>query len=376
MLATLLERYRHLPAQRSAQWYKNRLTSIGGSELATLLGLNKYQTIEKFLTSKIYSEREDNNNFKWGILFEPVHTIIMENRVNATIYDIGSVPWKDDSTGYRTSPDGLFETNLGELMARLPLTSSDIDLSTIDPNKKDIFVLELKAPIGRALTPTVPEMYIPQLESEMCIIPEVSYALFSECIFKRCTMQQFNIGNREFVKSASFFTNDKYIGGQPLINGLIYIQTNENTSEDLYRHYTKSSEFTRYDGVVDFGTVSIDDFYLLIDCITNRELTPIYTFNNETCKFDKEYVGESTSKFAHTIGVIPWKVYDISYHLMTKNPTYIEDNWPIISKTLDTIHTLQKELENYSVDDINENGRIDSIDYQIASAAKLIKKLR
>lgn len=334
MIESIIERYSHLPAQRSAQWYLNRQISIGGSELATLLGLNKYKSIRELISEKVYNNADNTSvNFKWGNLFEDVHKYILETKLNVKIYDIGSIPWIDDTSGYRTSPDGIFSARIIDLKDKLPPDQYDVLLaSNIDIEAETIFVVEMKAPAMRSLKGNVPEHYLPQVKSEMCIVPEVQFALFSECIFKRCAMRQFYMTSSEHSKtvSDSFTTMAKTL---PIMRGIIYVYINQNTPKEIYT-YLLNCTLKKYDGIIDMGDIDVDAFYHIVDYILDGELSIRYEIDG--------YRPEHNEDVQTLIGVIPWKVFDISYHILPKEPNYISNNWPIIEKTINHLRTIKE----------------------------------
>lgn len=51
-LNQFLEENKYLPIQGSQEWLKSRSETIGGSEISTILNINKYQTIKQLIEQK------------------------------------------------------------------------------------------------------------------------------------------------------------------------------------------------------------------------------------------------------------------------------------------------------------------------------------
>ena len=51
-LNEFLEQNKYLPTQGSKEWLNSRSETIGGSEISTILNINKYQTIKQLIEQK------------------------------------------------------------------------------------------------------------------------------------------------------------------------------------------------------------------------------------------------------------------------------------------------------------------------------------
>ena len=71
MLHKLILENEHLPKQGSLIWKKSRLSTIGGSEIATILKKNKYSSILNLIKTKKHVHTTLNRvwAFKYLILF-------------------------------------------------------------------------------------------------------------------------------------------------------------------------------------------------------------------------------------------------------------------------------------------------------------------
>ncbi len=99
----------HLAEQGSKKWLEERQYIIGGSEIATVIGKNKYSTVQNLIAQKIgITSFTGNTATRWGNLFENMTELIFQilflngNRIHST----GSIQNKEIES-HRYSPDGL-----------------------------------------------------------------------------------------------------------------------------------------------------------------------------------------------------------------------------------------------------------------------------
>jgi putative phage-type endonuclease len=103
----------------SQEWLDLRKTGIGGSEVATICGFNKWTspyTLWCQKTGKASGEIDVNESMEWGNLLEPVIIDKFEsNHPELKIHRrVGT--WAHPDRAYQiTNPDALFETESGEL---------------------------------------------------------------------------------------------------------------------------------------------------------------------------------------------------------------------------------------------------------------------
>jgi predicted phage-related endonuclease len=114
-LFEFLEQNKHLPEQGSIEWLKSRSETIGGSEISTILNINKYQSIKQLILQKT-----GLNIFKkapplwFGNIFEYILQQYVEKLYDTTIYETGSIPYKKSKL-IKYSPDGLAVIKLNKL---------------------------------------------------------------------------------------------------------------------------------------------------------------------------------------------------------------------------------------------------------------------
>lgn len=165
------------PAQKSAEWYALKSKTIGGSEVATVLGLNPYKSVKSLIAEKAgVSESEFNGNIatRWGNVFERVTrdwaelVLLMDNKIVET----GSLPGIIDRQRY--SPDGL---------GVVVLIDEDGDES------KYIILFEFKSPFRSIPDGKIPKHYRPQIQTGMLTIPIVDISIFINNCYRKCALK-------------------------------------------------------------------------------------------------------------------------------------------------------------------------------------------
>ena len=168
------------PAQKSAEWYAIRTTTIGGSEVATVLGLNPFKNCRSLIADKAGITKDlfaGNIATRWGNLFEPL-TREWTQRVllmNEPIQETGSVCGVIDRQRY--SPDGVGVVQL---------------LDDEEHPEYYIVLFEFKAPFKSLPDGKIPKQYIPQIQTGLLTIPMCELSIFVNNCYRKCTLK--NIG--------------------------------------------------------------------------------------------------------------------------------------------------------------------------------------
>lgn len=141
------------------EWLNGRQFCFGGSEMGTLLNLNKHEKFPKLIYNKYVKTYKQCDQTEWGHLFEAVAKIyILEDYDN--IYEFPSIPHSKYPVCY--SPDGIM----------------------VDEEADDLILLEIKSPIYRGVQ-DIPETYLAQVYTGMCVL-DVKNCLFAQFRFRRC----------------------------------------------------------------------------------------------------------------------------------------------------------------------------------------------
>jgi hypothetical protein len=206
--------------QRDSSWYTAMGTTVGGSEVAALMGCNPYSNVHDVVASKV-ALLQGRDTWTgggaacwWGVIFEDI-------AAEYTAIELGSAVRGDDICvqrypGHRNSPDGYIvacsvlvpepapelalepepdESNLDsssesssvepcDRSFRLWTTDMDRALATLPR----IFLLEFKCPISRCPGGDVPPQYRPQIWSGLAVSPVAHAGLFIDCVFRKCAI--------------------------------------------------------------------------------------------------------------------------------------------------------------------------------------------
>jgi putative phage-type endonuclease len=152
-----VERILSLPQipQRTPEWYAQGRSVLTASEFGTLFGsprairqlaFQKVPTLEPHQTNRPACMTCEMSPFDWGVRFEPVVKLILKEKWGATIMESGRLLHPTDPL-LAASPDGLIsEATEPERIGRL---------------------VEIKCPITREITGTIPFEYWCQMQLQM-----------------------------------------------------------------------------------------------------------------------------------------------------------------------------------------------------------------
>lgn len=200
--------YRFTPKQGSVEWLRRRtyddtgsrpIPKIGGSELAQVLGKNKYSDKYDLMISKLgINTYAGDISTNWGNTFEDVlFSIIRAELGTDIIFETGSIPGiiAKGRVIQDYSPDGIglcTRKALADTLRRLYGMPTWFALD-IPPEKKEVCVLfEGKSPLRREPTGSIPEHYEPQPKIGLTTIRLADIGIFTEGVFRLCSGKQFD----------------------------------------------------------------------------------------------------------------------------------------------------------------------------------------
>lgn len=165
------------PAQKSSEWYSLKSKTIGGSEVATILGLNPFRKVKSLIAEKVgLSEQPFTGNIatRWGTIFESVtrdwtyHVLLMDECIQET----GSLEGVIERQRY--SPDG---------MGVVQLTNDNDELDYY------IVLFEFKSPLRSLPDGKIPKHYMPQIQTGMLTIPLIELSIFVNNCYRKCALK-------------------------------------------------------------------------------------------------------------------------------------------------------------------------------------------
>nr|CAA50817.1 unnamed protein product [African swine fever virus] len=167
-METFVRLFKDSPQQRSNAWHATRRTQVGGSDLASILGLNPYKSYYITLAEKanLFKKNLNHAACSWGTLFERVSKDLLELFCQTTV--IGDNIHIDGTylgyPGHSNSPDGFCHLTLG-------YTQQSWEIKTIfndvcyETTKRIPVLVEIKSPFNRKIKNSVPSYYMPQIQS-------------------------------------------------------------------------------------------------------------------------------------------------------------------------------------------------------------------
>ena len=149
--------------QRSPEWYQHRKTMITASEFGKL-------QMKPKICEQIYQRKQNpvtkqltNAAILWGVMFEPVATMLYERIHNVTLGEYGLIPHASPHVRVGASPDALVET---------------------ESSGKYGFLVEIKCPYSRTINGLPSETYWEQMQMQLeccnldyCDFWEVSFRM-------------------------------------------------------------------------------------------------------------------------------------------------------------------------------------------------------
>lgn len=372
-LNEFLENNKHLPEQGSIEWLRSRSETIGGSEISTILNINKYQTIKQLIMQKTGLSTFKKAPPLWfGNIFEYILQQYVENLYDTKIYETGSIPYSKSNL-IKYSPDGLAiikTKKLKTIFNEDDLNNKIYNLSKFDNldenNKKELLVLfEFKNPYMRVIKPNeIPIYYINQPKLGMEVIDICEASIFIESIFRFCSYEDITKLNNRY-NTFYHFDRNRY-NNIPLSYGCftLYYEKN-NTSkhlEDIIYNlvdYLNNNNINQYDlsgirdktiinkimeNIIDYKDIKIIYHDLCIN--TNiYDNSNLYYFNkyNNINKFkyninkNKEMIKNDNN--LEYLGIMSFKMLDININPVFKsNPV----NNEVLNKIEQIINTIKK----------------------------------
>jgi len=234
--------------QRDASWYESMATTVGGSEIAALLGMNPYSSFYKVVQSKItlmsgQSDFEGGVACWWGSLFEDVVAQVVEVDLGAPV--CGDDICIRDLPGHRNSPDGYVVVKLyNGVDGRDHIWTTNRAEHII--SRSEIALLEFKCPLSRKPTGTIPRQYKPQVWSGLMVSPIARSGLFVDSVYRKCALADLN-GGPEY--DTIYHMRDRgsvWEGAYAL--GLIGVYAPRNDAAPHVRYGWKGEKWTPADG--------------------------------------------------------------------------------------------------------------------------------
>jgi hypothetical protein len=335
MLNEFLEDAKHLPVQKSEEWLKNRINTIGASEIKGIFPTKNdtYGTMKSLIASKagISSNTfRSNISMRLGNLYEQVSRTFAHyvTQCKTPIYETGSLMGNIKGQSY--SPDGI----------------SIVDITFDDEKYSAIVLFEFKCPNKTEPNGNVPPIYMDQLQSGLSTVDIASYMLFINNAYRKCAYQELNFNP---TYDTNFHDTDKRFKrpmNKVYAYGLIgfYTETYENYN---YYDYGEADEysFNNLLELVEKGTVKVHYSDISYNGVHLNKLeyvkshvgtldSVVYTPDD----LNKKFIDYCSEHKYINIGILPWKLFKTDILLVERDPKwegrakiYIKKFWDIVN---------------------------------------------
>lgn len=356
-LSEFLAAHRNGIKQHTDKWLVAKKYCIGGSQMATILGLNPYENIKSLVAGKanIGTPRSFGNaTTQWGNIFESVLRGHVEKIFCTRVIGHDEFVRYSDDIAY--SPDGL---------GAVPSRS--------DPTKGYLVLFEFKCPMSRIPSLEPPKYYVPQLLTGLGVLKMCAFSLYIEGAIRRCGWDQLG----ESMEYDSTFVPGR-CGKNVLNYGFIGFRTAPMNWMNQHRwtlerleNAMKSEDFAPND-TNDFGICTPGLLKMLIIAVADEavevwysrtvitaagakppitrpfteaattvaadvgvELPPsIDTTSDDLVKFTEE------SADMYTFGILPYKMMKLGVHAVPPEPGFIDRVAGPVHDVVETIRSL------------------------------------
>ena len=305
--------------QHSDAWHKHRITTVGGSTLSIIQGVNPYKSLNELVRQKTgFSENINDGSImtRWGNLFEDVIKRIVEHDKSCSI--LGEDLYvKGDDPYISYSPDGLAVIN-GE-----------------------VTLLEFKCPYSRIPMRNIPKYYIPQIKMGLDVLKIPTVGLFVEGVFRRCSWEVLGHNSEH-----DLLLVDKQLTDLPKYYGIIGMYTTEEKLQASIMRLLIQKYETEYmieEEMNDLGVSTADLFMDIMKAYDSGHIKIFY--GGLTSGDNMSIIYDDLTKFTEycdenkyiKLGILPWKLFQLQYNNVSKEENYLEPWMPKIRELVDVI---------------------------------------
>lgn len=202
VLDTFVAQHAGRHRQRTPGWVRDKASSIGGSEIAALMGLNPYSSFDKVVAAKMgLNPFTGNIACRWGTLLESAIERFVEidcgTRLAGTDISVPSPAGSGLQGRHANSPDGygvvamFLDADEEDPAGFWRLLTTDAETQARAkgrPTKRVIALVEFKCPYSRQPKGVTPTQYEPQIWSGLALSPIAHLGLFIDAAFRRCAL--------------------------------------------------------------------------------------------------------------------------------------------------------------------------------------------
>jgi hypothetical protein len=365
LLDRFVDQFKHFPKQKSPEWVKLRSDGmdgvfLGGSDVASAINVNDYQSPGQLIRSKCGLKTSRDNSdpiaMHWGSLFEDVIARFIEMDLKSTMKGTEMIICGHKL--FRYSPDGF-------IVACIKLVDDEWQITDLEDLEgiPIIILCEIKSLWARISKDSIPKYYVPQPQVGLEVSHLAHMGLYVEGLFKICSISELG-SNKQYSKK--IHTRQRFLNMYPFAWGMHLIYTED---EKEWEEYTKNYK-------PDIGSSDLESFKHIMKKIDSgayiTEFTDPKPYSQDA--IDSILIdAENREDDRYFLGVLPWKLFDINYYQMERDPEYVSN----ISKDLEKVNSLimqakklseetreeflVKEMERLEIDD-EERGSSNSND--------------
>lgn len=370
IIKIFVEKYEGKLTQKSKEWYENMIHTIGGSCISAVIGENKYKSQEQLILDKVniangIDNFTSNVATTWGNIFEAISEAFIKRHLNCNIYG-ENITVVEVFDGVRYSPDGIVCATFDDGILKTHYNKSE------NPEEYKICLIEIKSPLNRTPTDSVPKEYYHQIQLGLASIPICDMGIFEDFQYRKCSLLALNQESGEIYDNQPFDISyhSKYKKLTPtydyLAKGLIALYC---PTQDIPIYKRKGQKDVSWELGDNIDNIDAYEFSLrfkeLVDCglydKQNKITTQVFNdilmminykqilhknseiyFANETVDID-----DSIAKFKidtpegyKLFGLIPYKLITHSEIIVNKEDGYIEKVLPMINLVNEKINKI------------------------------------
>jgi putative phage-type endonuclease len=374
VLLEFIELNKFLPEQGSEEWLKSRLETIGGSEIATIIGLNPYQTIKKLINQKIGLTKFSKAAPLWfGNIMEYTLQQYTEIIFNTKIYETGSIQY-EKSKYIKYSPDGISVIDKKKLHKILKdehyenhiNPRSNFDNKHDDYKDELLILFEFKNPYMRVLKPNeIPIYYKPQPQLGLEVIDICEVSIFIESVFRFCSFNDIILQNNKY-NTRYHYDKIRYIN-KPIAYSAFSLYYDKNNHNQEFNnllgnitHFLQNNDIHKYDisniseykiinaimeNIVDHKDIKVlyHDMYINNKADYSKENKDLYYFDkyNNINKFRSEVIRKKKdlkeNKNNIYLGCFCYKMFNINIQPVFKSDILNENLLNKVEKVINII---------------------------------------
>ena len=332
--------------QHEAAWTEVRARTCGGSMIASIQGLNPFETYRSAIEKKVGTAPNDRNvKMWWGSLMEyPLREYTAATNFCTIVGNDLFVEGKYPYTSY--SPDGLaiMDVHRHEIV-EVPDEDGDICLQKTEKITKEIVLLEFKCPYSRIPSGTPPAYYIPQVKMGLDLIDIATSGLFVEGVFRRCLHSQYDF-SESFERTLTKTTKGK----QPLAIGAIGFTTYDISclQEVAALAFGPNADLSRLNEAAFIKFMGLYDRGLVLPWYSAMEFRPPSRNDNTLSTMSAPVLPVKSFRdhYHHVarapVGIMCWKLFHVDEHVVENTPGYLRAWENKIKETMELVISCNK----------------------------------